>query len=165
MTRDTRRAGAFLVALGGVVALLALWASPAAADGHHHHGPVSGGAVAIDGSVASGSAHAADDSTASGDATAVDGSVASGCSTAIDDSTASGDGKCDRKHVKHDDKDHHAKPKAAVAAAKPAAATSARLALTGTSSGQLAALAALAVAFGVVLVVWTADRRRVTSQI
>ena len=170
MTRDTRRAGALLVALGGVVAVLALMAGPASAQ-------TSGGAVATDGSVASGDAHAARGSTASGDATAVNGSVASGCSTAINNSTASGD-DCDRD--KDRDKDHDKDGKSggggvvrggggvgggsAAGGARPAATTTARLALTGSWSVQLTALAALAVAFGAVLMISASERRRVTSR-
>ena len=200
MTRDTRRAGTFLVALGGVVAMLVLMAGPAAADSHDwdgkgdHKGDVhkddghkddghkgdlfpdglhSGGAVAVDGSVASGEAHAARGSTASGDATAVRGSVASGCSLAINKSTASGDDHCDRdKHDFDKDKDkgkgHGGGGGGGVgggATVRPAAATSARLAFTGPSmTTQLAALAGLAVALGVVLTVSASERRRVTSR-
>ena len=88
------------VAIAGIAAVIGLLAGPASAQ---TPGPgTSGGAratsdsvasgtcVAIDDSVCSGSGLAVDDSTSSGSATARDGSTASGCSTAIDDSTASG---------------------------------------------------------------------------
>jgi hypothetical protein len=178
MTRDTRRAGAFLVALGGAVAVLAFMAGPAFAD-PDPTSRTSGGAIATDGSVASGSAHATDDSVASGDATAVDDSVASGCSTAIDDSTASGD-DCDRKK-KDDDKDKDKDKKPVVhrpsgggggggggvgggATRAAAGTTAARLALTGTWSIQLTALAALAVVLGALLVVSASERRRAVTR-
>ncbi len=137
MTRDTRRAGAFLAALGGVVMIMTLLAGPAGAQ-------TSGGAVAIDGSVASGQAHAHDDSTASGHSKAVGGSTASGCSTATDESTTSGDDKCAR----------HAAPRPAP--------TPGRLALTGSWSATMAMGAALAVGLGAILVL--AGRRREPAQ-
>ena len=227
MNKDRRRVGVLLVALGGIVAMLALWAGPAAADGHDttgdayansgdgwhdgdkkdgdhdgdkddghdgdkgdkkdghdwddHDSWTSGGAVAIDGSVASGDAFAAHGSTASGDATAVRGSVASGCSTAIRKSTASGD-ECpedrDKDRDKDKDKDGHDKDKdkdghdkggiggggVGGGALRPAAATSARLALTGSSSTELATLAGLAVAVGALLTLAASERRRTTSR-
>ncbi|MFN2505912.1 MAG: hypothetical protein ABR540_17075 [Acidimicrobiales bacterium] len=174
MTRDTRRAGAFLVAVGGVVAMLALLAGPAAAQ-------TSGDAWAADGSVASGSADARNNSTASGDATArnnstasgdataVNGSTASGCSTAINTSTASGDDCDDHKKRDHKDKDdgkdHDGKGHrpAGIGGATPARATTASLALTGSWTAPMAALAALAVALGTVLLLSTSDRRRAAT--
>ena len=175
MTRDTRRAGALVVALGGVVAVLALMAGPAAAN-EHTSGHTSGGAVATGGSVASGDAHAANGSTASGDstavngstasgdATAVNGSTASGCSEAFNYSTASGDDHCEAHKKRHDhdkDKDGHKR----VGGVGGGAATPARasLALTGTWSVQLTALAALAVVLGALLMV-PGSRRRATSR-
>ena len=81
---DNKRVGvAFLAALAGLLAALALVAGPAA-------GLDSGGANASDDSVASGAAVARNDSVASGDAVAIDDSASSGCATARDDSTASG---------------------------------------------------------------------------
>src|SRR5437763_9357448 len=93
MTRDTRRAGAFLVALGGAVAVLALLAGPAGAQTTTTVFPpnIPAGSTAIDNSVSSGTAFAQRNSTASGDAVAVDNSTASGCADAARNSTASGD--------------------------------------------------------------------------
>ena len=164
MTRDTRRAGAFLVALGSAIAVLALVAGPASAQ-------TSGGAIATDGSVASGSADASRNSTASGDAVARDNSVASGCSTALRNSTASGD-DCEVERVKKKEEEKRvvsAPSGGAVVGvgggaptARAAAPTAARLALTGSWSAPLAAVAALAIALGALLVVSASDRRRLT---
>ena len=159
----------------GAAAVFGLLAAPAGAQ---TSGPgTSGGAlatddsvasgtcVAIDDSVCSGSGSAVDDSTSSGAAHARDESVASGCSTAIDDSTASG-ADCRRTPpVRHGDKDKD-KDKDTVrtgtgggATARPAAATTGRtLALTGSSTGEMAGLAGLALASGGALVLVT--RRR-----
>ncbi len=158
MIRETRRAGACLLALGSVVAMLTLLAGPAGAQ-------TSGGAVAVDGSVASGEAHAARGSTASGESTATDGSVASGCSFADNHSTASGD-DCVRKVT----------PTTRVAppTTRPgpgggggggATATPARrLALTGSWSTPMIAMAALAIALGTLMVVAGSDRRRASAR-
>ena len=101
MTSSKTMRTTVLAALAGVVAVLGLLAGPAGAQTTNapRSGPgTSGGAlatndsvasgtcVAIDDSVCSGSGSARNDSTSSGDAHAVDGSVASGCSTAVDDS-------------------------------------------------------------------------------
>src|SRR5919206_5386026 len=97
MTRDTRRAGAFLVALGGAVSLLALLAGPAGAQTTTttvFPTNIPAGSTAIDNSVSSGTAFAQRNSTASGDAVAVDNSTASGCADAARNSTASGDSTC-----------------------------------------------------------------------
>src|SRR5919202_2538635 len=94
MTRETRRAGAFLVALGGAVSLLALLAGPAGAQTTTttvFPTNIPAGSTAIDNSVSSGTAFAQRNSTASGDAVAVDNSTASGCADAARNSTASGD--------------------------------------------------------------------------
>ena len=163
MTRDTRRAGALLVALGGVVAVLALMAGPASAQ-------TSGGAVATDGSVASGDAHATRNSTASGDATAVNGSTASGCSTAINNSTASGD-DCEVTRTTVTTRPTTATTRPATGGGATtggggaaAGATTARLALTGSWSLQLTAMAALALALGATMLVSASERRRATSR-
>ena len=144
MTTDTRRAGAFLVALSTTVAVLALLAGPAGAQ------TVSGGANASNGSVASGTAQATNGSDASGSAVANNGSTASGCSTANNQSTTSG-GPCPTTAA--------ARP-AGTATATPAAATAARLALTGSWTAPMLAMAALAMAFGAFLLVSTSNRRR-----
>src|SRR4051794_23667540 len=93
MTRDTRRAGAFLVALGGAVAVLGLLAGPAGAQTTTTVFPpnLPAGSTAIDNSVSSGTAYAARNSPASGDAVAINNSTASGCAEAANNSTASGD--------------------------------------------------------------------------
>src|SRR5437763_1628738 len=93
MTRDKRRAGAFLVALGGAVAVLALLAGPAGAQTTTTVFPpnIPAGSTAIDNSVSSGTGFAQRNSDASGDAVAVDNSTASGCADAARNSTASGD--------------------------------------------------------------------------
>lgn len=158
----------FGVVLAGVAGTLFLLAAPAGAQ---TSGPsTSGGAratsdsvasgtcVAVDDSVCSGSGRAADDSTSSGSAVAVDGSVASGCATAVNDATASG-GPCPPATT----------PTTAVripgptggggggaTTARPAAAAtptaSRTLALTGASTGELAASGALALLVGALLV-------------
>ena len=168
MTRQTRRAGAFLVALGSAVAVLALLAGPASAQ------QTSGGATATDGSVASGDAHASRNSTASGDATAINNSTASGCSTAINNSTASGDDTCGPTTTRPTTAT--TRPPAGggttggttgggggagTTTAGPATATTAaRLAFTGSWSAPIAAMAALAIALGAWLLVAASDRRR-----
>ena len=155
MTRQTRRAGAFLVALGGAVAVLALLAGPASAQATSQ---TSGGALATGGSVASGEAVARNNSTASGDAVAIDNSTASGCSTAINNSTASGADGCGPAPTT---------PRPPTGgggggggAAGGGTTTAARLAVTGSWSAPMLALAALAVAFGAWLMVAASDRRR-----
>lgn len=156
MIRETRRAGACLLLLGSVVAVLTLLAGPAGAQ--------SGGAVAVDGSVASGEAHAARDSTASGESTATDGSTASGCSLADNESTASGDGNCGRTTATTRPgtatTPTTARPGTGTGAATAApAATAGRLALTGSWSAPMTALALLAVVLGGLMVVAGSDRR------
>lgn len=137
MTNKTRAGASVLMALGGLVAAWLLMAGPAGAD------PSSVGPNAVNNSTSSGQGVAINDSTASGHGVAIDGSVSSGCATAADDSTASG-GKC---RPEHEAEEH---PAAAVAT--PVAAKN--LAFTGTSTtAPLAALAAMLVAFGAVLVV------------
>ncbi len=152
MTEETRRAGALLLALGVIAAVVAL-AGPAAASSH-------GGATATDGSVASGSAHASGGSTASGHSTAIDGSVASGCSTAIDDSTASG-GPCPRHHAAV----HQPHRPAPAPVHRVAAPTPARLALTGSWTAPMALAATVAVLLGVALVVAGSSRRPVLARL
>ena len=127
------------MALSTTVAVLALLAGPAGAQ------TVSGGANASNGSVASGTATAKNGSDASGSAVADNGSTASGCSTANNQSTTSGS------------------PCPTVAtppAAKPAGATSASLAFTGSWTAPMLAMAALAMAFGAFLLVSTSKRRQ-----
>ena len=146
------------VAIAGVAAVIGLLAGPAGAQ---TSGPsTSGGArattdsvasgtcVAVNDSVCSGSGTAVNDSTSSGSANASGGSTSSGCATAINDSTASGS-PC---------------PPAAGATTTtvrpptggtpPGGTASAprSLALTGSSSGDLAALAMAALAVGGLLV-------------
>jgi len=147
----------------GLLAALFLLASPAGADEDSH----SLGANASDGSVTSGGAIAHDGSTASGESIAIDGSTASGCSIAVDDSTASG-GACGRHHgdeiiivEEHEVVEHVDVHGVVVHEAGVAVPTHSRaLALTGTSSGPLAAGAALLIIAGAAMVVLTSDRRR-----
>jgi hypothetical protein len=160
MIRETRRAGACLLALGSVVALLTLLAGPAGAQ-------TSGGAVAVDGSVASGEAHAARGSTASGESTATDGSVASGCSFADNYSTASGDDSCDRRPPPTVRPPVTVTPTTAVRPPTGGGATATparRLALTGSWSTPMAATAALAIALGTLMVIAGSDRRRASTR-
>lgn len=161
MTSTKMRARTTLgVALAGMAAVLGLLVSPAAAQ---TSGPgTSGGAratddsvasgtcVAVDNSVCSGSGLAVDDSVSSGSAVARDGSVASGCSTAIDDSTASGAPCPPTRPVTTVVKEPGPGPRGP--AARVATPTSARtLALTGSSSAELAGLAVVVLALGGVL--------------
>ena len=145
MTSQTKRAGTFMVALGGMVAMFALLvASPAA------HAQTSGGAIATGGSVASGTADADNNSTASGDATARNNSTASGCATAVNNSTASGDDCRPATGVTTTT----ARPPTTTGGgttATTAGATAARLALTGSWTAPLMAFAALAIAMGMLL--------------
>ncbi len=95
-----RRRTSMAVAIAGIAAVIGLLAGPASAQipGPNTSGGAratsdsvaSGTCVAIDDSVCSGSGLAVDDSTSSGSATAQDGSTSSGCATAVRDSTASG---------------------------------------------------------------------------
>jgi LPXTG-motif cell wall-anchored protein len=156
-------------ALVGAAALVGLLAGPAGAQ---TSGPnTSGGAratadsvasgtcVAVDDSVCSGSGLAVNDSTSSGAATARDGSTSSGCATAVDDSTASG-APCPRPTTATT-RPHTTTPHGGgnVPKAGTAGATAGRtLALTGTSSAELAALAGLSLLTGGALVVLS--RRR-----
>jgi hypothetical protein len=159
MTRQTRRAGTFLVALGGMVAMFALLvAGPASAQ-------TSGGATATGGSVASGEAHASNNSTASGESTAQNNSTASGCSTAVNNSVASGDDSCGVTATTRPPGVTTTTPPGGGTAttarpATPAAATSARLAVTGSWTAPLMAAAALAIALGVLLQAAGSERRR-----
>lgn len=150
------------IAIAGVAAVIGLLAGPAGAQtpGPNTSGGArattdsvaSGTCVAIDDSVCSGSGLAVDDSTSSGSAVARDGSTSSGCATAINDSTASGS-PCPP-----------AGPRPTTATTRPpggggpGGATTARLALTGSSSGELAALALGVLALGGVLVLVGARR-------
>ena len=152
MIRETRRAGACLLALGSVVAVLTLLAGPAGAQ-------TSGGAVATDGSVASGEAHASRNSTASGESTAINNSTASGCSTATNGSTASGDDSCARRTPPTT-----VRPPTPPGGGGGATATAGRLALTGSWSTPMIAMAALAIAIGALLVVAGSDRRRASAR-
>ncbi|MEW6155737.1 MAG: hypothetical protein AB1673_17420 [Actinomycetota bacterium] len=143
------------MAVGSMVAMLALLAGPASAQ-------TSGGAMADNTSVASGTAHAEDGSTASGvshaenwstasgESHAHDGSTASGCSRAEDGSTASG-ADCPR---------HVPPPHVTATTVRPATATPARLALTGTWTAPLAAMAGLSLALGSALQLVGRGRRR-----
>ena len=153
------------VALAGMAAVLGLLVSPAGAQNTSAPG-ASGGAratndsvasgtcVAVSASTCSGSGSAVDDSVSSGSAVARDGSTASGCATAINDSTASG-APCPPvpTTVTHRP-DRPSGPTAR--AATPTAARS--LALTGSSSGELAGLALVALALGGVLVAVSSRR-------
>ncbi len=155
------------VALAGAAAVLSLAAGPAGAQ---TSGPgTSGGAratsdsvasgtcVAIDDSVCSGSGLAVDDSTSSGSAIARDGSTSSGCATAINDSTASG-APCPPTGPATT---VTTRPGGTTATTRPATASTPRaLALTGSSSEELAGLAVLVLALGGVLVL-VANRRPV----
>jgi hypothetical protein len=157
MARSNRRASALLGSLlAGIAGATFLLAGPAGAQ-------TSGGATAVNDSVASGacvatndstcsgSGRATGDSTSSGSAVAVDGSTSSGCASAVNDSTASG-GPC---------------PPATTATTRPVAtggggttarpaastATAGRsLALTGSNNGELAGAGALALLAGALLV-------------
>ena len=154
------------VAIAGAAAVIGLLAGPVTAQ---TSGPgTSGGAratndsvasgtcVAIDDSVCSGSGLAVDDSTSSGSAIARDGSVASGCATAIDDSTASGAPCPPATTVTTRPPTPTTRPPGITpTTARPGAPTAAAgrtLALTGTSSAELAGLAGVALAAGGVLV-------------
>ncbi|MEW6154401.1 MAG: hypothetical protein AB1673_10500 [Actinomycetota bacterium] len=150
--------------LGGIVVLLMmLVAGPAGAQtsggATAEHGSVaSGTAHAENGSTASGASHAENWSTASGQAHAHDGSTASGCSRAEDGSTASG-ADCPR-HVPPPHQPPHQPPHVTPTTVRPAAATPARLALTGTWTAPLAAMAGLSVALGSALQLVGRGRRR-----
>lgn len=165
--RATASLGAFLAGVAGTVVLLA---GPAGAQSTSQ---TSGGTLAVNDSVASGtcvatadsvcsgSGRATDDSTSSGAAVAVDGSVSSGCATAINDSTASG-APCPppptafRSPAPHGDRvGRPATGGGGMTAARPAAATATAgrsLALTGSSTGELAGAGALALVAGALLV-------------
>ncbi len=153
------------LAIAGCAAVVGLLAGPAGAQttGPNTSGGArattdsvaSGTCVAIDDSVCSGSGLAVNDSTSSGSATARDGSTSSGCATAINDSTASGS-PCPP-----------AGPGPTTATTRPGttggggggtASAPRALALTGSSSGDLALLALGALALGGLLV--AAGRRR-----
>jgi hypothetical protein len=154
------------LAIAGVAAVVGLLAGPAGAQ---TSGPsTSGGAratndsvasgtcVAIDDSVCSGSGLAVDDSTSSGSATARDGSTSSGCATAIDDSTASGS-PCPPTTA--GPTTTRPGPGGTTATTRAGTASPARaLALTGSTTGDLAGLAVLALAVGAGLV--AVSRRR-----
>ena len=172
MTRDTRRAGAFLVALGSAVTLLALLAGPAGAQTTTttvFPTNIPAGSTAIDNSVSSGTAYAAHNSTASGDAVAVDNSTASGCADAAHNSTASGDDTCGVTRTPTTPTTVRPSTPGGGGGATStgggtgggaATASSARLALTGSWSGPMLAIAALAMALGAWLLVVASDRRR-----
>ena len=152
MTR-TRRAGAFLVALGAV-AVLALLANPAGAQ-------TSGGAVAQNGSVASGSGNANQNSTASGNAVATNGSTASGCSNANNNSTASG-GSTAANNSTASGAVCPSSGGTTPTTARPATPTSSSLALTGGFSADMAVMAGLLLALGSGIVVLTRRRAALT---
>lgn len=156
MTTNRRATKSLLAVVAGLVGMVAFLAGPAVADGHHHDhsGLTSGGAFASDGSVASGSGTAINDSTASGDAVAIDGSVGSGCSTAVRHSTASGADCKDHDDDDHDDGDDDAGP------AKVTSGGS--LALTGSSSASMVQMALVAFFAGLAIVSLTNIFRRQT---
>ena len=173
-SRTSTRIGAVLAAFAGVAAVLGLLAGPAGAQ---TSGPgTSGGArattdsvasgtcVAINDSVCSGSGLAVDDSTSSGSATARDGSTSSGCATAINDSTASGfpcppAGPGPTTVTTRPPAGPGGGTTATTVRAGTATATAARtLALTGSSSADLAGVAVVALSAGGALVLIT--RRR-----
>ena len=138
----------------GAVAVVALLASPAGAQTTTTVIPpnLPAGSTAINGSVSSGTAYAQQNSTASGDSVAINNSTASGCADAVNNSTASGS-PCPGGTTAT------TRPATGGGATTPAAsATAARLALTGSWSGEVALMAALAIALGAGLVV--AGRRR-----
>ena len=159
------------VAIAGIAAVIGLLAGPASAQ---TSGPgTSGGAratsdsvasgtcVAIDDSVCSGSGLAVDDSTSSGSAIARDGSVSSGCATAIDDSTASG-APCPPAGPGPTTVTTRPGPGGTTATTRPGTASAPRaLALTGSTTSDLAVLALGALALGGLLVL--AGNRRPTE--
>ena len=152
------------VAIAGAAAVIGLLAGPAAAQ---ISGPgTSGGArattdsvasgtcVAINDSVCSGSGSAVNDSTSSGSAVARDGSVSSGCATAINDSTASGapcpptgPGPITPTTVRPG-----TPPGGGGGGGGTTASPARALALTGSSSAELAGLALAALVVGGMLV-------------
>ena len=150
------------VAIAGIAAVIGLLAGPASAQGS---GPgTSGGAratsdsvasgtcVAIDDSVCSGSGLAVDDSTSSGSAIARDGSTSSGCATAIDDSTASGF-PCPPAGPGPTTVTTRPGPGGTTATTRPGTASAPRaLALTGSSTTDLAVGALGVLALGGLLV-------------
>ena len=160
--------GVLLAGLAGVTILLA---GPAGAQTTRQTtGQSSGGALAVNDSVASGtcvatndstcsgSGRADDDSTSSGSAVAVDGSVSSGCATAINDSTASG-APCPAPATIAPPRTAGPTPPVrgtgGATTARPAAASaspSRSLALTGFNNGELAGAGALALLAGAMLV-------------
>jgi hypothetical protein len=147
------------VALAATAAVLGLLAGPAGAQAS---GPsTSGGARATTDSVASGtcvattdstcsgSGTAALDSTSSGSAVAIDGSVASGCATAQRDATASG-APCPPAAGATTTT---TRPGTTTGGGGTTTATAGRaLALTGSPTTDLAALAALVLVLGALLV-------------
>jgi hypothetical protein len=147
--------GALLAGMAGAFLLLA---GPAAAQTTSQ---TSGGAVATGGSVGSGtctavsssvcsgSGVATNGSTSSGSAVAANGSVASGCATATNLSTASG-GPCPPTTTVI--QVPGVPSLAGSTPARPATATSGSLALTGSDSGTLAGIGALALLAGAALV-------------
>jgi hypothetical protein len=154
------------VAIAGTAAVVGLLAGPAGAQ---TSGPgTSGGARATNDSVASGtcvatndstcsgSGSATNDSTSSGSAVARDGSTASGCALAIDDSTASGGatsvGGATGSAPQPPCPTGGTTPTTVRPGAGPASPTTGRLALTGSTSQDLAVAAFGALAAGGVLV-------------
>jgi hypothetical protein len=147
------------VAIAGMATVIGLAAGPATAQmtGPNTSGGAratndsvaSGTCVAIDDSVCSGSGSAVDDSTSSGASHARDGSTSSGCATAVDESTASGSpcppaGPATTVTTR---------PGGSTATTRPGTASPPRaLALTGSSSTDLALLAFGALALGGLLV-------------
>ena len=160
MARSTRRGSALLGSLlAGVAGATFLLAGPAGAQ-------TSGGAIAVNDSVASGtcvatddstcsgSGRATDDSTSSGSAVAVDGSTSSGCATAINDSTASG-APCPPATTATTRPVPTGGSGTGGTTARPASSTATAgrsLALTGSDNGELAAAGALALVAGALLV-------------
>ena len=155
------------IALAGMAAVVGLLVSPAGAQTTSAPG-ASGGARATNDSVASGtcvatsdstcsgSGSAVDDSVSSGSAIARDGSTASGCATAINDSTASG-APCPpagqvTTTTRPGTPPGGGTPPTTARPAGTATPTAARsLALTGSSSAELAGLALVVLALGGVL--------------
>jgi hypothetical protein len=156
-----RRRTSMAVAIAGIAAVIGLLAGPASAQ---TSGPgTSGGArattdsvasgtcVAVNDSVCSGSGTAVNDSTSSGSAHARDGSVSSGCATAINDSTASG-APCPPAGPATTVTTRPG-PGGTTATTRPATASAPRaLALTGSSTADLALLALGALVLGGLLV-------------
>ena len=163
------------VALAGMAAVLGLLVSPAQAQLATSGPGTSGGALATNDSVASGtcvatadsvcsgSGRASIDSTSSGSAVAVDGSVSSGCATAINDSTASGApcppaGPSTTVTTRPGTPPGGGTPTTVRTAGAATATGGARLALTGSTTTEMAGMALMVLALGGMLVL-IANRR------